>query len=83
MHKTQLYLDESRYRYLSDLAKKKKTSIAQVVRDLIDAQIQKRTKAIDDPLSKVIGICKGDGAAIAEHYEDYLYEKGKSRCERS
>lgn len=79
MHKTQLYLDEFRYQYLSDLAKKKKTSIAQIVRDLIDTQIQKRAKETDDPLSKVIGIGKGDGQAVAEHYEDYLYGRGKPR----
>lgn len=73
MHKTQLYLDEFRYRYLSDLAKKKKTSIAQIVRNLIDAHIEKRTKETDDPLSKVVGIGTGDGQAVAEHYEEYLY----------
>lgn len=76
-HRTQLYLDESRYQFLSQWARKKGSSIAQAVRELIDekmkaaAQPQKRK----DPFWKTVGLGSGDGSAVAENYEDFLYGK--------
>ena len=74
MHRTQLYLDEPRYQYLLDLARQKKESLAQVVRDLLD-EYKKRTvkQPKADPFFKVIGIGKGDGKPVACDYETYLY----------
>lgn len=71
MRRTQLYLDEARYQFLLNLAKKKRESIAQVVRELIDAFKEKKlTKR--DSLFQVCGIAK-DKTDVAENYEDYLY----------
>ena len=39
MHKTQVFLDEYRYRYLVEYAKKKGITLAQAIRDLIDERI--------------------------------------------
>lgn len=75
MHRTQLYLDEQRYQYLVDLAQRKKESLAQIIRDLLDEHMKRQIKKpTDDPLFKVVGIGKGDGQPIAKDYESYLYD---------
>ena len=73
VHRTQLHLDESRYQYLADQAKAQGKSIAQVVRDLIDADSKRRGSRRKDSLDNIIGIFQGDGSAVAEHVDDYLY----------
>ena len=76
-HRTQLYLDESRYSYVVSLARQHKTSIAQIIRNLIDQYRQQTTaqKFKDDPIYKMIGLYKGGKkpVSVAEHYETYLY----------
>ena len=73
VHRTQLHLDEGRYQYLADQAKAQGKSIAQVVRDLIDADSKRRGSRRKDSLDNIIGIFRGDGSAVAEHVDDYLY----------
>lgn len=75
MRRTQLYLDEARYQFLVNFAKKRKESIAQAVRDLIDA-FRKKKVSKRDPLFEVCGIVK-DKPDVAENYEDYLYGEKK------
>jgi len=78
LHKTQLYLDETRYQFLVQWARAKGESIAQAVRDLIDermkagADVKKKKK---DSLWKTVGIGSGDGSRVAENCKDYLYGK--------
>ncbi|MFH1148267.1 MAG: hypothetical protein V1736_11250 [Pseudomonadota bacterium] len=74
MHRTQIYLDETRYNYLLGLARKQKKSLAQVIRELIDERIQERVmRKEEDPFYAVIGIAEGTGEPVAERYEDVLY----------
>lgn len=74
IHRTQLHLDEARYAVLANRAKREGKSIAQVVRDLIDEDLMRRESSRrKDSLDNIIGIFKGDGAAVAEHVDDYLY----------
>ncbi|MDP3013295.1 MAG: hypothetical protein Q8M92_03570 [Candidatus Subteraquimicrobiales bacterium] len=74
MHRTQIYLDETRYQYLVNLARRQKKSIAQVIRELVDEHVKKRAgQKEEDSFFKVIGIAAGTGEAIAERYEDVLY----------
>ena len=74
VHRTQLHLDEARYQYLSVQAKAEGKSIAQVVRDLIDADCKRRGSRLrKDSLDNIIGIFHGDGSAVAENVDDYLY----------
>jgi hypothetical protein len=75
MHRTQLYLDEARYNFLIQWARRRGGSIAQAVRDLIDEHMhaaagQRKKK---DPLWKAVGSAAGDGSAVAENHKDYLY----------
>lgn len=80
MHRTQLYLDEARYEYLSALARQKGTSIAQVVRDLIDKERNRRKKRRGkaDPIWEMVGIIEDERKDIASNYESYLYDEGDS-----
>ncbi len=74
VHRTQLHLDEDRYRYLVLKAKTLGKSLAQVVRDLIDTDRSKRSATWKkDSIWKMVGAFKGDGSAVAEHVDDYLY----------
>lgn len=74
VHRTQLHLDEGRYQYLAVQAKAQGKSIAQVVRDLIDADCKRRgSRRRKDPLDNIIGMFSGDGSAVAENVDDYLY----------
>lgn len=74
MHRTQVYLEESQYQLLRSLARRKGKSLAAVLRDILDAYLQAPVgTAFQDPFRRVIGIGKGDGSAVAEDYEDYLY----------
>ena len=77
MHRTQLYLDESRYQYIISLAQKMGTSIASVFRMLIDEHIDMNSRNKNDSFFKVVGIASGTGESVAEHYEDILYGEGK------
>jgi hypothetical protein len=74
LHRTQVYLEESHYEMLRSLARRRGKSLAAVLRDIIDSYLQAPAPtAATDPFQRVIGIGKGDGSAVAENYEDYLY----------
>lgn len=69
MRRTQLYLDEDKYQFVKTLAKNRKESMAQVVRDIIGFYITDFKQ--NDPLFEVIGIADRE-EDIASNYEDYL-----------
>jgi len=77
LHRTQVYLEESQYRLLQSLARRQGKSLAGVVRDILNGYFRGAAAAgTQDPFHRVIGIGKGDGSAVAESYEDYLYGEG-------
>ena len=85
-HRTQLYLDDSQYHYLKDLARRKKKSIAQIVREWIEEkkahlEIKKKNKAekeyLNDSFFKMRGIFKSGVPDMGEHFDDYLYGNKK------
>jgi spermidine synthase len=74
LHRTQVYLEDNQYELLRSLARRKGKSLAAVLRDILDAYLKAPTgTAHSDPFRRVIGLGEGDGAAVAENYEDYLY----------
>lgn len=75
MHRTQLYLDETRYQFLVQWAQRTGASIAQAVRNLIDERMATETarKKQGDPFWEVVGAAAGDGSRVAENDEDSLY----------
>lgn len=74
-HRTQLYLDDSQYHYIKDLARSEGKSIAQLVRGWIDEKRKRRAvkKYENDPLFKMRGIFNSGRPDMAEHFDDYLY----------
>ncbi|MEK7767507.1 MAG: hypothetical protein AAB368_14855 [bacterium] len=77
-HRTQLYLDEGRYQYLACLARKRRASIAQVVREFIDEHRDVRARRKKDSFFNIIGMCssgpkEGWHPDFARHIDDYLY----------
>ena len=74
MHRTQIYLEREQYELLKSQARREGRTIAAVIRAILDRHLgrgSKRTK--HDPFEAVVGIGRGDGSAVAENYEDYLY----------
>ena len=78
-HRTQLYLDDTQYEYLKDLARAEKKSIAQVIRDWIEERRQKRllTKFDKDPFWKLRGIGSSGLKDVGRRFNDYLYGRKK------
>ena len=61
MHRVQIYL-----------------TISALIRRILDEHLGSASGSTQqDPFAAVIGIGNGDGAPVAEHYEDFLYG---SRC---
>jgi len=74
LHRTQVYLEDSQYQLLRSLARRNGKTLAAVLREILDAYLHAPAGAAgQDPFRRVIGIGKGDGSAVAENYEDYLY----------
>ena len=74
MHRTQIYLEDSQYRALQARARREGKSMAALIREIIDEHMgASGAAAAVDPLKGLIGIGQGDGSAVAENYEDYLY----------
>ncbi len=75
-HRTQLYLDETRYRYLVDRAEREGISLAEVVRRLIDEKSghrkgHRRTRFLEVCLD---GFTTGRKDASTRH-DDYINRK--------
>ena len=77
MRRTQIYLDDYQYEMLRSRARQKGKSMASIIREILDDYLRGTGNPSRDPLLGVIGIGAGDGTAVAEHYEDFLYGKGR------
>lgn len=78
-HRTQLYLDETQYLFLKDLARREQKSIAQVIREWID---EKRTKRVarqytKDAIFKGRGVFSSGQSDLADQFDDALYGDGQ------
>lgn len=79
VRRTQIYLDEAQQEALRAIARRRGVTVAAVIREILDAHLglgpaaaAGRVRAAD-PMDGVVGMARGDGAAVAEHVEDYLY----------
>ena len=73
MHRTQIYLEEGQYQILRALARREGRSLAAVIRGILDAHLSGASSRAVDPLDGVLGVGEGDGSAVAENCDDYLY----------
>jgi predicted CopG family antitoxin len=77
-HRTQISLDDWQYQMILEISKKTKKSISAIIRELLSEKllIHVATKE-KDPVSKLIGIGKGDGSPVAREHDKYLYGRTK------
>ncbi len=76
-HRTQIYLEQGQYELLRSRARREGKSLASLIREALDEYLgRKGPRGRLDPLRRVIGIGEGDGAAVAENVEDFLYGDG-------
>lgn len=77
--RTQLYLEDSQYEFLKDLARAEKKSIAQIIREWIDERRQKRalSKIEKDPFWEIRGIGASGCSDVGRRFDEYLYGKKK------
>jgi plasmid stability protein len=74
MHRTQIYLEDVQYELLRARARREGQSLAAVIRKILTDHLGgHRGGPRKDEFDAVIGIGEGDGARVAENYEDYLY----------
>ena len=76
MHRTQIYLEEGQFQLLRALARREGKSLAAVIREILDAHLSGASATAADPLDGLLGIGVGDGSAVAENSDDYLYGDG-------
>lgn len=72
MHRTQISLQEAQYQYLQQKAAKAHISLSSVIRNLIDNNMQCKTKT-ESKIEKLIGIAKGSGETVGRHHDVFLY----------
>jgi len=74
VHRTQIYLEDAHYQALRARARREGKTMAAILRDILDQHFGLSGEPPgDDALEEVIGVGEGDGSAVAEHVEDYLY----------
>ncbi len=73
-HRTQISLDDWQYQMIVEISKKTKKSISAIIRELLSEKLLVHAANKDkDPISKLIGIGKGDGSPVAREHDKYLY----------
>jgi hypothetical protein len=74
IHRTQIYLKEEQYQYLCREAGRKGTSIAKIVRQLIDDRLPKDKDYENNPLFSIgkDGFSMGRRRGSLKH-DDYIY----------
>ena len=74
MTRTQILLGIEQYRWLITQARRRRTSLSQIMRGLIDSQRQRGHRLRkDDPLFRIIGTVQDRAHDVAEHHDRYLY----------
>ncbi len=74
MRRTQIGLNEREYDFVRHEARRRRTTVAAVIRELIhDRMAKKRRVAPDHPLRDIIGLGRGDGSPVSEKHDQYIY----------
>jgi len=77
-HRTQIYLTQEQYRYLRQQAERKKASLAQIIREIIDERLPKKADYDENPLFSLgkdkFSLGRKHGA---QKHDDYIYRKKK------
>lgn len=83
MIRTQMYLDDKLYKALKQLAKKKKKSMAEVTRELLEEAVEKKTTTDTSGikvLQRLIDLkLTGGPNDLAKNHDHYLYGGPKKK----
>lgn len=77
-HRTQIYLTNEQYQYLQRQAERKRSSIAGIIRELIDERLPNDSDYNDNPLFSLsndhlqMGMKNG-----SRQHDDYIYGRNK------
>lgn len=77
MQRTQIYLRPEQHRALLEEAAEKGISLAELVRQIVEEHLQRRTKAPQpskEVFFRIIGIGESGRADVSERHNDYLAE---------
>ncbi len=74
MHRSQIMLKETQYRFLVDEAQRTGQSISSILRELIDRRMQsQRQSSLErDPLWDMVGLARGGPGKVSEDHDRYL-----------
>lgn len=73
-HRTQISLDDWQYQMLLDTSRTTKKSISAIIRELVSEKFAKQAASKQaNPVFDIVGIGEGDGCAVAEEHDEYLY----------
>lgn len=74
MHRSQIMLKETQYRFLVDKARRTGQSILSILRELVDRRMQsQRQSSLErDPLWDMVGIAHGGPVKVSEDHDRYL-----------
>ncbi len=75
MNRSQILLEENQYQLLKQISKSRRASIAKLIREAIDIVYKlKSNRKSKTTLSRLAGIAKGTGEAVARNHDHYLYK---------
>jgi hypothetical protein len=83
MHRLQISLTQSQLQYLADRARREGSSIAELIRRLVQRESEAFTPRSKDSLFEIVGMGKDpgsliDGIPVSEQPDIYIYEKAPS-----
>ncbi len=74
MKRTQISLTEREYDFVRREARRRRMSMAAVVRELVqERMVADRRVPADHPFRDIIGLGHGDGSPASEKHDEYLY----------
>ena len=73
--RTQISLSEPQRRFLQRRARQQGKSMAEVLRSLIDREMETPPSLEDDPFFGIIGMVRGNGTVTSENLDEHIYKK--------
>ena len=82
MHRTQIYLPEELNQALDELARRRGTTKAELVRRAAQRLVDEELSPEQDPIWGIVGLGEGRGGNVSEEHDRYLSEAEVSRWKR-
>jgi hypothetical protein len=74
MRRTQISLTDREYDFIRREARRRRVSMAALVREFIQGRMAtRRSLPADHPFRDIIGLGSGDGSPASEKHDDYIY----------